>query len=277
MNQDRVSDEDLKSYLLDSLPQPARARLEERYLSDDETYERLLAMEEEIMDDHVQGLLSPRQWEPLKRSLLLGKDGPERLRFAQTLAQVRSQTRPSFPRRLAAGLQLFTRRRALIPAAIGGIALLVFLAVLPEGARRQSTNRANDGTGQPLITGESVDGAPAPTVTLLLHPVGRDSSAANILRISRPQDRIRLEAELAGDERNSYDVTVRRVDGGQAQTPLDIRQRFTKSGTVLISAGFSAGSLRDGDYIFTVFAANADHPSEELLAYTFTVVHTPLS
>jgi hypothetical protein len=278
MNQSHVSDEELKSYLLGNLPQSARALLEEHYLADDEIYERLLAIEEELIDQHVQGLLSSRQWEPLKRSLLLAEDGPERLRFAQALAHLHSPGRQSFPTRLAGGLRQWTKRKALIPVAIGATVLLAFLTVLPESTRRQLINSDNSHTDRPLPRAEShMDGVPSSTVTLSLRSISRDPSASNILRISRGQDRVRLEAELPGDERESYRITVRRVEGGQIQTSSDVRKRPLKSGAVLISAGFSSDSFQEGDYIFTVFAATQTHASEEIMAYTFTVVRTPPS
>lgn len=278
MNQSPVSDEELRSYLLNSLPQPSRARLEERYLADDETYERLLAVEEELIDEYVRGLLSSCQGAALKKSLLLSKDGPERLRFARTIDQLRLQNRRSVPRGLAAGLRLLTGRKTLIPAAIAATALLVFLTVLPESARRQSTNHANGYTAPPPIRSEPhVDGVPSSTVTLWLHSISRDRSTANVLRISSPQESIRLEAEFAGDEHDSYGVAVRRVDGGQIQTPTAVRKRPTEAGTVAISAEFSADSFQEGDYIFTIFLATGTRPAEEIMAYTFTVVRTPPS
>ena len=276
MNRSHISDEDLKSYLLGDLPQPARELLEERYLSDDDTYERLLAMEEELIEHHVRGLLFTRQWEPRRKSLLLGEDGPERLRFARALEQLRLQSRRSFRKRLAGGLQQWTHRKALIPAAIGATVLLVSVTLLPESARRGSTNGAHAPTDRPLTRGEShIDGVPLSTVTLFLRSISRDTSAANILRISRGKDRVRLEAELPSDERKPYHVTVRRVDGGQIQTSTDIRKQPAQPGTVLLSAGFSAESFKEGDYIFTIFTATDGHSSEEIMAYTFTVVRTP--
>ena len=276
MNQNHVSDEELKSYLLGSLSPPARTRLEERYLSDDETYERLLVIEDELIDYHVHGLLSSRQWEPLKRSLLLAEDGLDRLRFGRALAKMQLPGRPGFRTRLARSLQPWTYRTALIPMALGAIVLLIFLAVFPENVYRQSMNGANAYTDQPLTRSASpLDGAPSSTATLFLRSISRDEAASNILRISHGQDRISLEAEIPGDERTPYQITVRRVEGGQIQTPTDIHKRSTKSGIVLVSAVFSSEPFQEGDYILSVFTETQNHSSEEIMAYTFTVVRTP--
>jgi hypothetical protein len=275
--QNHISDEDLKSYLLGELPQPARAQLEERYLSDDATYERLLAVEEELIDHHVQGLLSPRQWEPVKRSLLLAEDGLERLRLARALGQLRLQSRQSLSRRLADGLREWSSRKVLAPAAIGAAVLLVFVAFrrdfLPQNGRPELTDRAPDHTDQPLTRDVSpTNSARSSTVTLFLRSVSRDDSTGNILRISRGQDRVRLEAEVPGDARKTYHIAIRRPDGGQIQTSADIVKRTAPSGNLLISADFNSDSFQDGDYIFTVLMETGSHTAEEVIAYGFSVV-----
>lgn len=277
MNRNPITDEELRSYLLDNLPQPARAQLEERYLSDDETYERLLAMEEELIDEHAHGLISSRQWEPLKRSLLLSKDGPERLRFAEAIEQLHLQKPQRSPSRLTAGLQLLNRRKAVIPTAVGAIALLIYLTVLPPGTHRQPTNRATDHTKLSPTQNQSHIEGPSSIVTLFLHSISRDQSAGNVLQISDRRESVRLEAELPGDEHNSYQATVRRVDGDQIQTPTHIQQRPTQPGTILLTATFAPDSFQDGDYILTIFTATANRPPEETMAYTFTVARTPAS
>ena len=260
MGQNHISDEDLKSYLLGELPQPARTRLEERYLSDDDTYERLLAIEEELIDHHVQGLLSTGQWEPVKRGLLLGEDGLERLRLARALGQLRLQSGQRLSRRVAEGLRHWTSRKVLAPAAIGAAVLLIFVAFRGDFLR-------------PLTRDVSpMNGVPSSTATLLLRSVSRDDSAGNVLRISRGQDRVRLEAEIPGDERKSYHITIRRADGGPIPTPADIVKRTASAGNVLIAADFNSESFQDGDYIFTIFMETGSHSAEEIIAYAFSVV-----
>jgi hypothetical protein len=269
MSQYPISDEDLKSYLLGTLPQPARALLEDRYLSDDDTYERLLAIEEELIDHHVYGLLSSREWEPLKRSLLLSKDGPERLRFARALEQVRLQTRQTLPGRLADGWRRSTYRKALAPVVIGAIGVLLCVTLW------ESTSHINRHTAQPPIRG--VSPVSSSTVTLFLRSITRDKSAGNLLQIHGGQDRVRLEAEVPGDERNSYHVTIRRADDSQTLTSAAVTRRAVTAGDAVISADLSSASFKDGDYIFTVFMDTGSHSSEEIMAYSFSVVRMPSS
>jgi hypothetical protein len=45
-------------YLLGELPEPERAKLEDQYLGDDETFERLVAAEEQLIFKYVRGALS---------------------------------------------------------------------------------------------------------------------------------------------------------------------------------------------------------------------------
>jgi hypothetical protein len=99
----------------------------------------------------------------------------------------------------------------------------------------------------------------------------------NILRIPGGYTRVLLEAEFPGDERKSYHATIRPVDSDQAQTSTNIKKQMTQPGTIFISADFSAEPLEGGDYIFTIFMETQSHSSEEVMAYTFSVVRTPSS
>jgi hypothetical protein len=260
------------------MPQPARAALENHYLSDDGIHERLLAMEEELIDHQVHGLLSPDQGEALKCNLLLSEDGSERMGFAKALAQLHMRRSQPPPRRSAGVFQQWSTRRAFVPSAIGATVLLV-CAVLwrdlhPQSVRPEPTNRSYDQTDDRRNLAQT-DRAPSFTVTLLLRSTSRDKSAGNILRIPSEHARIRLEAEFPGDERKSYYAVIRGVDGEQIQTSTDVKTHLTQSGTVYISADFPAELLKNGDYLFAIFIETENHSSDdELIAYAFAVVRT---
>ena len=282
MSQQPISDEDLKSYLLGTMPPPACAALEDRYLSDDDTYERLQAIEEELIDQRARGLLPRSQRAYFEGHLLLSNDGLERLRFARALAQLHSHRRQSIARRLANLLR--SNRGALGLAAVSAVALLA-CAILwrdfrSESVRPQSTHLTN------VLANESMtkspprgNHAPSPSVTLFLRSLSRDKSPGNILRVPSGYAHVVLEAETPGDVQNSYHVTIQRVDADDAtlQTPTNIIKRAAQSGTIIVSAEFPPEFFRDGAYIFTISMETGHHSSEEIIAYEFSVVNTPTS
>jgi hypothetical protein len=258
-----ISDEDLRRYLLGTLPQPARVALEERYLSDDGVYERLLVIEEELIDHQALGLLSSSQWASLRGTLRASADGPERLSFAQALAQLRLQRRQSFPRRFPDVLRQWSHRRVFVPSAIGAVVLLVCATVW------------RDFHSQDVRLEPRSDRTAPPTATLFLRSISRDTSAGNILKIPGGHAHVLLEAEFPGDERKTYQATIRRVDDDRAQIAANIRKQTIQTGAVLISADFSSDLFKDGDYILTIFLENGGHSPEEIIAYTLSVVRTP--
>lgn len=64
------SGDSLRRYLLGELPEPERERVEERLLSDDDLYERLLLAEDDLIDEYVSGALDDQDQERFGRRFL---------------------------------------------------------------------------------------------------------------------------------------------------------------------------------------------------------------
>lgn len=279
MSLNHITDEDLKRYLLCNMPQPARAALEEHYLFDDETYERLLAIEEELIDQRAHGLLPLSQWEAFRRHLMLSEHAPQRLAFARALAQFHLQRRQTG--RLAHIVRQWTQRRALVHS-VGGAMILFAVAILcwdlGSNSHTVPGRSVHDRTSA-AIAGRvlHLDRPPSPAVTLFLSPTSRGESAGNVLRIPRGDNRIVLEAEFPGDEAKSYRGIIQRVDGGPIRMASKLKKSRVQPGVVHVSADFAAEHLNEGDYIFTVFLEMGDRSSEEINAYTLSVIRAPSS
>ena len=57
-------------YLLGNLPEEQRLQVEGEFLSDDQRYERLLALENELFYDYAQNKLSPGEREQFEKRFL---------------------------------------------------------------------------------------------------------------------------------------------------------------------------------------------------------------
>ncbi|HKG22337.1 MAG TPA: hypothetical protein VKC34_10590 [Blastocatellia bacterium] len=89
-------DERIRLYLLGDLPGQEQGRLEERLMSDDEFFKQLLAVEEELIDDYVHGLLTQSERARFEAHFLSTPDRQQRLSFARALDLYASRkTEPS--------------------------------------------------------------------------------------------------------------------------------------------------------------------------------------
>ena len=119
------TDDQLTRYLLGELPEGESAALEEEYFGDDACFERLLALEDELIDDYVRGALPATRHAQLDRRLR--ETGQwRRVQFARALSQrfgANSQT----PRTAATRVVIpLLRRRAEVFVGALAAALLLF-------------------------------------------------------------------------------------------------------------------------------------------------------
>ena len=83
---DKVDEaQELRLYLLGSLPEERAHLIEERLFDSDATHESLCAVESELMDEYVRGELSATERAQLEQGVLATVEGQARLEFARTL------------------------------------------------------------------------------------------------------------------------------------------------------------------------------------------------
>lgn len=82
-------------YLLGELPAQEGAQLEERCLSDDEFFEQMLAVENELIDNYLRGRLSSSEKERFERHFLASPQQREKVDFARTLLHAINQMPPA--------------------------------------------------------------------------------------------------------------------------------------------------------------------------------------
>ena len=82
----KVEDDKLaRQYLLGELSEQDGAKVEEEYFEDDETFEKLSAVEDELIDAYTLGQLSSAERQRFEQRLLLSSAQRERVKFARTL------------------------------------------------------------------------------------------------------------------------------------------------------------------------------------------------
>jgi Tfp pilus assembly protein PilN len=75
----------LRRYLLGELSDEEQSREEERFLTDRDYFERLLLVEDDLMDEYVSGMLSHEERERVERRFLLSPKRQERVSLAGNL------------------------------------------------------------------------------------------------------------------------------------------------------------------------------------------------
>lgn len=85
---EKIDDKMMVRYLLGELPEEEQSRLEERYFSDDDCFEQLVAVEDDLIDDYVRGQLSARQRKLFEKNFLTTPQRRQRLEFAKSLLTI---------------------------------------------------------------------------------------------------------------------------------------------------------------------------------------------
>ena len=81
-------------YLLGNLPEEQRLQVEGDFLSDDQRYERLLALENELFYDYAQNKLSPGEREQFEKRFLSSERNRKKANLASALARKMSEAAP---------------------------------------------------------------------------------------------------------------------------------------------------------------------------------------
>jgi hypothetical protein len=81
-------------YLLGNLPEEQRLRMEEEFLRDDQRYEQLLALENELFYDYAQNKLSSGEREQFEKQFLSSERNRKRAILASALAHKLSEAAP---------------------------------------------------------------------------------------------------------------------------------------------------------------------------------------
>src|SRR4030095_5471069 len=81
-------------YLLGDLPEEQRLQVEGVFLSDDQRYERMLALEDELFYDYAQNKLSPGEREQFEKRFLSSERNRKKAMTVSALTRKMSESAP---------------------------------------------------------------------------------------------------------------------------------------------------------------------------------------
>jgi anti-sigma factor RsiW len=90
MKQRADSEKLMIRYLLGDVPEDEQIRIEERFFTDDEYFEQLLALEDDLIDDYVNGELTDRERKQFEEYFLASPTRRQRVEFAKTFMRAGS-------------------------------------------------------------------------------------------------------------------------------------------------------------------------------------------
>lgn len=218
----KVNETELRAYLLGRLPEADAARLEERFLDDDELFETLRGVEDDLVDEFAQGRMSNTD----ARAFAGRTEGQEnRVRFAHALSKRAAKAVP--PR----------SRPLWIPFAIA--ATLVLALGFPSFLTRpvQAPVREPAGTSA---------AAPDDVALTVLIATTRSASPGGEVELPGNAARLRLSVTLDPEDRfDRYRLELRSPAGNVVYRGDDLLAAAEK-GTLRLAADIPASLLVEG-------------------------------
>lgn len=240
----------LRRYLLGQLSGDAREELEQELLTSAETFQELLVLEDELVDEYLAGRISADDRHHFAEHFLISPDRQEKLRFARALVKAAKARHAQTTRAFLP--QLWTKSPFLYRATAVAAIALILVGVVWIALRRER--------------------APATFATLRLavSESTRSGDATQVPNLSfpLPQDAVRIVMELPNQSSPAahYRVAVE-TDFGEKRFTEPVAQD-DKSVTVVIPSG----DLRRGQYALSLYAVSNNGEGQRLPgSYRFNV------
>ena len=247
--------QEVRSYLLGVLDTDRKTQLEEQILSAPETYEELLLVEEELIDQYVAGGLSELERRQFETHFLITAERQKNLRFGQLLNRYvnshpflensapakKSLTFSMLP---AAGRPVMTF--GIVGVVLLGVALLCWLGY------RRPQSRLIQQRDEPVVV---VTLAPAAAPHVNVPPKGYD---------------LKLELELANPSFRNYKSELFR-ENTSVQTRGELRVE-PKGEQYIVPVTITGEVLSPGDYELKLSGVSESGANEFIEKYSFRVI-----
>lgn len=302
--------EQARLYLLGQMSEQEAAQFEAQYFADDELFQEMQGVEDEMLDSFVRGELTSTEAQEFQKEYLTSRARQAKAGFARVLAEHLAgsaktssvPSKPLSPKRLSIFSNAFDKRKSLL----GMVAALLIVAWLgfanlrmrhqleelrtqqAELQRREQDLRkqvmAPDGRGddknKELQAHQNGSGSGAASssaedskiASLVLSPgMARSAEGSKILRLSSKTMIVQLRLLVEHDDYSAYSASIKADD----DTPVWQRsglKTHTVSGVGAITIRLPIGILRNGSYRVKLTGIRSDGGTEDVGDYTFLVM-----
>lgn len=304
MNRDVHNDAALKKYLLGELSGQELDKLERQYLGDSDLFERLLVIEDDLLDQYANGELDVTERKQFERQLLASPGQRERLVNARVLLEV-ARARKTVPvgskhflsDKWTSWFGIQSQRRTLAFATLLLLVITAGIAVRvwqrnAELKRIQAQSQSSVGKQpEPQTTSQAQQSderqqlpkkaeSPAiPTRTervqqvitfILPMTLTRGDSAATFV-LKPGIATVRLQAHVAHGSYKTYRAELQSADGDHIQSFTKMNPQRTANGDVLLLS-VPARLLIRSDYTMKLTGVTGDRHLEDAGSYSFRII-----
>jgi hypothetical protein len=268
----------IRQYLLGNVREAELTELEERLLSDDNFYEELLIVEDELIDQYLLGALSEPERNGFVSHFLITDERQEKLRFSKTLRKyLNTVSDESTATDESAGLVstpvyptprkwffsfLPLPERPAFRLSLAAISLLVVIGVSWIVLTK-------------LFSSEGPSNKPQSLFVATLSP-GLTRDVGETARISIPADRdtvrLQLQLELSANGYESYTAELMTLENSTLVS-RDKLQPEVKDAQKVVSFDVPAEILNAGDYQVRLSGVGKSGTAESVGRYPFRVVN----
>jgi hypothetical protein len=290
-------------FLLGEMPAQERAAFEDQYIKDTDLFQRLVELENDLIDLYAMEALSMPERERLEHSFLADPDRRKRLSFAQALVNHPDDETPTLSSELLKG-GIWPRWFHLTGPALLSIAAILLLCMLIgislllvtnhqlraglQTAQRQQAEALKAAVGlQQQVdaltkelnvrnqSGEQT-GQGTPSDQNLLSLTLKDDSLRSggvIPRLEVPSGASSVAFHLVfpADRFSSYELFMETVDGTPVWHKDNAKSKSAGVGSKEIVVTLSSRILKGGDYVMRI-TTNSSHGTEDVAGYSFSVV-----
>ena len=261
----------IREYLLGSATSADAAGIEERLLTDDEFYQELLIVEDELVDQYLAGLLTSSERESCEKYFLATPERRQKLRFGRNLKKYVSRAEADLASRVddlssaperntAAAAPALSRRRfwswsnPVFSYSFAGAAIvLVVAAVLIV----RSLNAPPKGPGQVLVV-ELVPG------------LSRGDQGLKQIIVPANIATVQLQLRVSNiPAYQTYRAILQTTDGREISRQDDLRRDPASNDRIVCP--IPANLLKPSDYNLKLSGLNQQGEYEDIARYSFRV------
>jgi len=245
-------DSAISRYLLGQADENERASVQELLLHDDDFFDRVKAVEQDLLDSYVRGELSPAERELVKSTLLAAPEGRREVAFARALAAVTNARTPQ-------------ARTAIRPsqAWIGLVAAMVLVAAAVGYLAMEQRKQPAVATTAPTQAAPATPRKPVVFSVLLSPGALRGGEKIRQVAIPPGTDVAQLQLDLENDRHPSYSAVLKTVSGATVWEGSDLAPAPDGS----VSCSVPATALKPASYELTLSAVKGAKP--EVVGYYY--------
>lgn len=257
----------LVRYVLGELPEEECIEIEKLCLERDDLFEQLEAVEAELTDDYVRGVLVERRRKEFERRFLTASGGSEAIQFARLVAKS-AHPEPGLLESVKAWFHHIGLQTRMAQASIA--AILVLIVAIGWLSLRNRTSRSEP--FQAARRESPMRGAPAPFIATFTLAAGsvRGNDENNEITIPREAKRVRFRIGLPSNDRKTYSVSLNRVEGERLFSQNGVKSTHSNAGETL-SVEISANALPPGTSVLSVSSIGANGASEDIAKYVIRI------